>query len=137
MTLGFSSRCHSLDDKALPIMQLKGEEPVESIDLSGRELGICSAIVIAELIASNTTTKSLKYAAPFEILCRCCRQPMMCPSTLLGSLGNNWLQGAGANYVANTLTFHQTLTTVRYTPTLLISPPDIVISTSAPSNPWV
>ena len=55
----------SVDGHALPIDELKGIKPVESIDLSGKMtgLGVASAIVIASLIGSNTVTKSLKCAA--------------------------------------------------------------------------
>ena len=42
---------------------MRGEEPVESIDLSGKDLTILSAVIIASLIPSNTATKSLEYAA--------------------------------------------------------------------------
>ena len=51
-----------LDDYPLPIKELKGDEPVESIDLSRNRLGPLSATVIGSLISSNTVTKSLKYA---------------------------------------------------------------------------
>ena len=51
-----------LDGGALPIKELKGDEPVESIDLSDKNLGSLSAIVIGNLISSNTVTKSLEYA---------------------------------------------------------------------------
>ena len=54
---------HSLDGHPLEINQLKGTEPVESIDLSDKRLGVASAVVIASLIGSNTVTKSLEYAA--------------------------------------------------------------------------
>ena len=54
---------HSLDGRPLEINQLKGTEPVESIDLSEKELGVASAVAIASLIGSNTVTKSLKCAA--------------------------------------------------------------------------
>ena len=60
---------HSLDDIPLPIKQLKGEEHVEEIDLSGKvygkQLGVASAVVIASLICSNTATKTLKCALAF------------------------------------------------------------------------
>ena len=56
---------HSLDGIPLPIKQLKGEEHVEEIDLSGKRLGVASAVVIASLIGSNTATKSLKCAPAF------------------------------------------------------------------------
>ena len=49
----------------LPIKQLKGEEPVEAIDLSVEGLTVLSAIVIASLIGLNTATKSLKYVLAF------------------------------------------------------------------------
>ena len=60
---------HSLDGIPLPIKQLKGEEHVEEIDLSGKgpgqRLGLASAVVIASLLGSNTATKSLKCALAF------------------------------------------------------------------------
>jgi hypothetical protein len=40
---------------ALPIKQLKGTEPVESLDLSSKGLGVSSAIVIASLIGVNAS----------------------------------------------------------------------------------
>ena len=58
----------SLDGHPLQIKQLRGEEPVESIDLSGKGLTTLSAIVIAGLIPLNTATKSLKCAAPLKAL---------------------------------------------------------------------
>ena len=42
---------------------MRGKEPVESIDLSGKGLTVLSATIIASLIGTNTATKSLKYAA--------------------------------------------------------------------------
>ena len=60
---------HSLDGIPLPIKQLKGEEHVEEIDLSGKGYGqqlcVASAVVIASIIGSNTATKSLKCALAF------------------------------------------------------------------------
>ena len=53
----------SVDGHPLEINQLKGTEPVETIDLSNKRLGMASAVVIASLIDSNMVTKSLKYAA--------------------------------------------------------------------------
>ena len=52
-----------MDGAPLPIKQLKGEEPMETIDLSNKGLGNLSAIVIGSLISSNTVTKTLKCAA--------------------------------------------------------------------------
>ena len=55
-----SVRLHSLNAYALDVKQLRGEDPVEAIDLSGKGLGIESAVIIASLISSNTATKNLK-----------------------------------------------------------------------------
>ena len=43
----------NLDGYALPIKKLKGNEPVESLNLSRKGLGVSSAIVIASLIGVN------------------------------------------------------------------------------------
>ena len=43
----------NLDGYALPIKELKGTEPVESLDLSNKGLSVASAIVIASLISVN------------------------------------------------------------------------------------
>jgi len=48
-----------IDGHPLLIMQLKGDEPAESIDLSGKRLEVGSAVIIASLIGSNSVTKSL------------------------------------------------------------------------------
>ena len=48
-----------LDGYALPIKKLKGTEPVESLDLSHKGLGVASAIVIASLIGVNGALKSI------------------------------------------------------------------------------
>ena len=52
-----------MDGHPLEIMKLRGTEPVEAIDLSGKGFTVLSATIIASLIGSNTATKSLKYAA--------------------------------------------------------------------------
>jgi Ran GTPase-activating protein (RanGAP) involved in mRNA processing and transport len=49
----------NLDGYALPIKKLKGTETVESLDLSGKNLGVASAIVIALLISVNGALTSL------------------------------------------------------------------------------
>ena len=54
----------SLDGHPLQIKQLRGEEPVEAINLAGKCLTGASAIVIASLISSNTVTKSLECVPP-------------------------------------------------------------------------
>ena len=43
----------NLDGFALPVKKLKGTDPVETLDLSGKELGVASAVVIASLICVN------------------------------------------------------------------------------------
>ena len=49
----------NLDGHALPIKKLKGTEPVESLDLSNKLLGVASAIVIASLIGVNGALTSV------------------------------------------------------------------------------
>ena len=55
----------SVDGHALPIDQLKGTKPVESIDLSGKKLGVASNFIIGACIKENAVLKELKCAAPF------------------------------------------------------------------------
>ena len=45
----------NLDNYWLPIKQLKGTEPVVSIDLSSQGLTVLSAVVIASLIQGNAS----------------------------------------------------------------------------------
>ena len=52
----------SVDGHPLLIKQLKGEEVVETIDLSYKQLGVASATIIAGCLTSNTVTTSLKCA---------------------------------------------------------------------------
>jgi hypothetical protein len=67
---GALTSCHSriqvsLDGYALPIKKLKGTEPVESLDLSKKGLGVASAIVIASLIGVNgSLTQVLAFCSP-------------------------------------------------------------------------
>ena len=55
----------SVDGHALPIDELKGTKPVESIDLSGKghNIGVASAVIIAACIKENAVLKELKCAA--------------------------------------------------------------------------
>ena len=53
----------SVDGHALPIDELKGTKPVESIDLSGKYLKVASGIIIAACIKENAVLKELKCAA--------------------------------------------------------------------------
>ena len=49
----------NLDGYALPIKKLKGTEPVESLDLSRKNLHAASAIVIASLICDNASVTKI------------------------------------------------------------------------------
>ena len=53
----------SVDGQALPIDELKGTKPVESIDLSHKRLHVASGIIIAACIKENAVLRELKYAA--------------------------------------------------------------------------
>ena len=52
----------SVDGHALPIDELKGTKPVESIDLSRKRLNAYSGIIIGACIKENAVLKELKYA---------------------------------------------------------------------------
>ena len=49
----------NIDGFALPIKKLNGTEPVESLDLSAKDLGPASAVVIASLISDNGSLTNL------------------------------------------------------------------------------
>jgi len=51
-----------LDGFALPVKKLKGTDPVETLDLSGKNLGVASAVVIASLISVNGGLTKLSIA---------------------------------------------------------------------------
>ena len=55
----------SVDGYMLPIDELKGTKPVESIDLSGKNygIGVDSCIIIGACIKENAVLKELKCAA--------------------------------------------------------------------------
>ena len=53
----------NLDGVALPVEKLNGSDPVESLDLSDKRLGVASAVVIASLISVNSSLMELKCAA--------------------------------------------------------------------------
>ena len=48
-----------MDGFALPIKQLKGTDPVNSLDFSWKGLGVASAIVISALIGVNASLTSI------------------------------------------------------------------------------
>ncbi len=49
----------NLDGFALPVKKLKGIDPVETLDLSGKNLGVASVIVIASLMSVNDALTSM------------------------------------------------------------------------------
>jgi len=59
----FASPIGSVDGHTLQIEKLKGTKPTEKIDLSGKILGVTSAIIIASCIRENGVLKELKCAA--------------------------------------------------------------------------
>ena len=59
----FASRARSVDGYPLPIDELKGTKPTEKIDLSNKNLGVASAIIIASCIKGNGSLKELRYGA--------------------------------------------------------------------------
>ena len=48
-----------MDGFALPVKNLKGTDPVETLDLSRKSLCVASAVVIASLIGANGALTSL------------------------------------------------------------------------------
>ena len=54
---------YSVDGHPLPIDELKGIKPVDSIDLSGKRLNIATAIIIGACIKGNEHLRQLKYCA--------------------------------------------------------------------------
>ena len=56
----FACRVRSVDGHPLPIDELKGTKPTEKIDLSNKNLGVASAIIIASCIKGNVSMKELR-----------------------------------------------------------------------------
>ena len=89
----------NLDGFALPIKQLKGIEPVASLDFSGKALGVASAVVIASLIRDNASLTEV-LAFPFKsatrLLCLIMHSSfasLLCPCALQLNLSGNMLCG--------------------------------------------
>ena len=61
----------SVDGYALQIDELKGTKPTEKIDLSSKQLGVASAIIIASCFKENGVLKELKCAARLKSVCFC------------------------------------------------------------------
>ena len=59
----FACRVRRVDGHPLPIDELKGTKPTEKIDLSGKGLGVASAIIIASCIKDNGSLNELRYGA--------------------------------------------------------------------------
>ena len=53
----------SVDGHPLPIDELKGTTPSEKIDLSDKQLGVASGIIIASCIKDNGLLKELRWVA--------------------------------------------------------------------------
>ena len=95
----------NLDGYALPIKKLKGTEPVESLDLSGKNLRVASAIVIASLISVNGGLTDLDLSSnnlKDEGVSAVCEAIQSNKETKLSSLNfrNNDIGPVGANAVA-------------------------------------
>ena len=90
----------NLDGYALPIKKLKGTEPVESLDLSGKNLHVASAIVIASLISVNGSLTSLDLS-----------KNQLCGLDFLGR-GTFTIQGITA--IADALRVNGALTKMKY-----------------------
>ena len=68
--LSHTSCClRSVDGHPLPIDELKGIKPVESIDLSQKVLNVASAIIIGACIKGNEHLRELKYCNKLEPTC--------------------------------------------------------------------
>ena len=71
----------NLDGFALPIKTFNGTDPVESLNLSDKGLGVASAVVIASLISVNSSLMELKCAA-----CPCSPSSFLCQFPLIDTL---------------------------------------------------
>ena len=60
---------YSVDGHPLPIVELKGIKPVDSIDLSGKGLNLASAVIIGACIKGNEHLRQLKYCNKIEPTC--------------------------------------------------------------------
>ena len=109
----------NLDGYALPIKKLKGTEPVESLDLSGKKLGVASTIVIASLISVNGSLTALDLSSNGlmdEGVSAVCEAIQSNKETKLSSLnfGYNGIGPVGANALAAMVVVTGSLTKMRY-----------------------
>ncbi len=111
----------NLDGFALPVKKLNGTDPVEMLDLSGKDLGVASSVVIASLISVNGALTKLSLAqnkleeAGTKAICEALEQ-----NTTLKELdisgdrqGSNTGGSAGAKHVAKMVRVNGALTEVR------------------------
>jgi Ran GTPase-activating protein (RanGAP) involved in mRNA processing and transport len=95
----------NLDGFALPVKKLKGTDPVETLDLSGKYLGVASLVVIASLISVNGGLTALDLSSndlKDEGVSAVCEAIQSNKETKLASLNfrNNDIGPVGANAVA-------------------------------------
>ena len=108
----------NLEGYALPIKKLKGTEPVESLNLSHKGLGLASAIVIASLVCDNASvTKVLVRVNSLgdegaTILCDALRESKVTNVQEL-DLSQNRIGPEGAKAVAAMAAVVASLTSVR------------------------
>ena len=57
----------NLDGFALPVKKLKGTEPVDTLDLSDKNLKVASAVVIASLIGVNGSLTKIDLSRNFGL----------------------------------------------------------------------
>ena len=108
----------NLDGYALPIKKLKGTEPVESLHLSGKKLGVASTIVIASLISVNGSLTALDLSVnelKDEGVSAVCEAIQSNKETKLTSLnfGYNGIGPVGANAVAAMVAVTGLLTSIK------------------------
>jgi Ran GTPase-activating protein (RanGAP) involved in mRNA processing and transport len=104
----------NLDGFALPVKKLKGTDPVETLDLSGKNLGVASAVVIASLISVNGALTKLSLAKNelgeegTKAICEALEQnkslkELDISGDRFGNRGSNIGASAGAKHVAKML----------------------------------
>ena len=93
----------SVDGHALQIDELRGTKPAEKIDLSGKMLGVTSAIIIAACIKENGVLKELKCAASLRPSPQSCQCPLTCLEPCACSLTRNEIRAKGGEALAAVL----------------------------------
>ena len=106
-----------LDGFALPVKNLKGTDPVETLDLSRKSLCVASAVVIASLIGANGGLTALDLSnnnLKDEGVSAVCKAIQSNKETKLASLnfGNNGISPVGANAVAAMVAVTGSLTSI-------------------------